>query len=57
MPSSLICQEINLLKGYICREIEFMKMNKSSLFLGFSWDKILILRNIYVCVGPVKNYT
>jgi hypothetical protein len=55
IPSSLICGEINLTKASVCREIEFMRMNESSLFVGFSCDEILILNNLYVCVGLVQN--
>jgi hypothetical protein len=34
-----------------------MRMNESSLFLGFSCVEILILKNMYVCVGLVQNRT
>jgi hypothetical protein len=52
IQSSLICREINLLKASVCREIGFVKMNESSLLLGFSCVEILILKKkIYVCVG------
>jgi hypothetical protein len=57
IPSLLICREINLTKASVCREIEFMRMKESSLCLGFSCDEILILKNLYVCVGLVQNRT
>jgi hypothetical protein len=57
IPSSLICREINLTTASVFREIEFMRVIKSSLCVGFSCDEILILKNIYVCVGLVQNRT
>jgi hypothetical protein len=57
IPSFLICREINLTKASVFREIEFMSMKESSLCVGFYCDEILILKNLYVCVGLVQNRT
>jgi hypothetical protein len=52
---SSICREIFFLKAIICREIEIMKTNESSLFVGFSYVEIFILKNIFIYVGLVQN--
>jgi hypothetical protein len=58
IPYSLICREINLTKASVCREIGFMRMNESSLFLGFSCDEILILKkSLCLCRPGTKSYT
>jgi hypothetical protein len=57
IPSSLICREINISKAWVCREIEFMRMNDGSLFLGFSCDQILILEKyLCLCRPGTKSY-
>jgi hypothetical protein len=34
-----------------------MKVNESSLFLGFPYAEIFFVQNLYVCVGLVQNCT